>query len=142
MADANLTQAEADALSAMEKRCADEEVRYYPGLGGVVSVPLLSGDRREAFLLDVRRGPNRPCQGDVPEQGARGGDSDAPGPWRAVPQESGRYRDYVSSSARLPGRKRGQVGHRTPGWSLQRSNGHLANFRAVPEPLQHHRTGS
>ena len=28
----------------------------YPDLGGVISVPLFSADRRENFLLDVRRG--------------------------------------------------------------------------------------
>lgn len=56
MADIVLAQAEADALIAMHKRQADEEWRDYPVLGGAVSVPLVSLDRREAFLLDVHRG--------------------------------------------------------------------------------------
>jgi hypothetical protein len=55
VADIVLTQAEADALIAMPKRQADDEWRDYPGLGGAVSVPLVSMDRREAFLLDIHR---------------------------------------------------------------------------------------
>lgn len=56
MADANLTQAEADALTAMEKRRSDETEWQYPDLGGYVTIPLVSMDRRESFLLDLRRG--------------------------------------------------------------------------------------
>lgn len=56
MADANLTQAEGDALIAMAKYRVDMTEWNYPDLGGVISVPLFSADRRENFLLDVRRG--------------------------------------------------------------------------------------
>ena len=56
MADINLTQAEADALIAMEKRRVDDERLDYPALGGSISVPLVSLDKRENFLLDVSRG--------------------------------------------------------------------------------------
>lgn len=56
MADVNLTQAEADALTAMEKRRSDETEWRYPDLGGSVTIPLVSMDRRESFLLDLRRG--------------------------------------------------------------------------------------
>jgi hypothetical protein len=56
MADINLTQAEADALIAMEKRRLDDTRWDYPGLGGSISVPLVSKDKRETFLLDVSRG--------------------------------------------------------------------------------------
>ena len=56
MTDANLTQAEADALLAMEKRRVDDSEWVYPGLGGRITVPLASCDQREPFLLDVRRG--------------------------------------------------------------------------------------
>ena len=56
MAEFILTQAEADALFAMEKRRADDEHRTFPGLGGSVTAPLTSLDRRESFLLDVSRG--------------------------------------------------------------------------------------
>lgn len=40
MADANLTQAEADALTAMEKRRSDDTEWQYPDLGGYVTIPL------------------------------------------------------------------------------------------------------
>lgn len=56
MADINLTQAEADVLIAMEKHRLDDERQDYPGLGGSISVPLVSHDKRENFLLDVSRG--------------------------------------------------------------------------------------
>lgn len=56
MSDTSLTQAEADALLAMEKHRADEHERDFPDLGGGLVVPLISGDGRERFLLDLRRG--------------------------------------------------------------------------------------
>ena len=56
MPDLNLTQAEADALLAMEKRRVDEQHWTYPGMGGRIEVPLISSNRREAFVLDVSRG--------------------------------------------------------------------------------------
>lgn len=56
MAEINLTQAEADALIAMQKHRVDETPWDYPGLGGAVSIPLVSRNRREQFLLDLRRG--------------------------------------------------------------------------------------
>lgn len=56
MADINLTQAEADALIAMEKHRLDDERWDYPGLGGSINIPLVSADKREDFLLDVSRG--------------------------------------------------------------------------------------
>ena len=56
MADANLSQAEVDALIVMEKRRSDDTEWNYPDLGGYVTIPLVSIDRRESFLLDLRRG--------------------------------------------------------------------------------------
>jgi hypothetical protein len=56
MADINLTQAEADELITMEKLRVDDTRWDYPGLGGLISVPLVSRDKRENFLLDVGRG--------------------------------------------------------------------------------------
>lgn len=56
MADINLTQPEADALIAMEKHCTDDTRYSYPNLGGLISVPLQSSDKREQFILDVQRG--------------------------------------------------------------------------------------
>ena len=56
MADTNLTQAEADVLIAMEKHRSDDTEWVYPDLCGHVTIPLVSIDRREPFLLDLRRG--------------------------------------------------------------------------------------
>jgi len=56
MADVILTQAEADALIALAKHRVDATEWDYPDLGGAISVPLVSADRREPFLLDLRRG--------------------------------------------------------------------------------------
>jgi hypothetical protein len=56
MVELNVTQAEADALIAMPKIRANENVWNFPGPGGSVSVPLLSENKRENFLLDVSRG--------------------------------------------------------------------------------------
>ncbi len=56
MADINLTQAEADALIAMEKHRANDERTAFPVGGQSVIIPLQSADRREHFLLDISRG--------------------------------------------------------------------------------------
>ena len=55
MMDSNLTQAEAEALLALEKRRVDTTQWDYPDFGGRVTVPLTSTDGRESFLLDLRR---------------------------------------------------------------------------------------
>ncbi len=56
MAEFILTQAEADALIAIAKHRVDGTEWDYPALGGAVSIPLISDNRREQFLLDLRRG--------------------------------------------------------------------------------------
>lgn len=56
MAEINLTQAEADALIAMEKHGTDDGHYSYPNLGGLLTLPLRSADKREEFMLDVHRG--------------------------------------------------------------------------------------
>ena len=56
MADMNLTQAEADALIAMEKHRINEERSDFPMGGQSLILPLQSPDRREQFLLDLSRG--------------------------------------------------------------------------------------
>ncbi|OGQ51845.1 MAG: hypothetical protein A3J24_03765 [Deltaproteobacteria bacterium RIFCSPLOWO2_02_FULL_53_8] len=56
MAEIILTQAEADALISREKRRIDDKRWDYPGLGGSISIPLVSSDKRENFLLDIGRG--------------------------------------------------------------------------------------
>lgn len=56
MSDINLTQAEADLLIAMEKHRANDDRWEYPDFGGSISIPLVSPDRRENFVLDLYRG--------------------------------------------------------------------------------------
>ena len=56
MATGSLTQAEADALLAMEKHRVDQTPHEYPSLGGQINIPLVSADGREPFYLDVSRG--------------------------------------------------------------------------------------
>ena len=56
MADPNITQAEADALIAMEKHRINEDRRDFPMGGQSLVLPLQSSDKREQFLLDLSRG--------------------------------------------------------------------------------------
>lgn len=56
MAELNLTQAEADALIAMEKHRVNDERSAFPMGGQSIVLPLQSPDRREQFLLDLSRG--------------------------------------------------------------------------------------
>ena len=56
MPDIDLAQAEADALIRMEKVRTSEDVWEYPGMGGGISIPLVSVDNRESFWLDISRG--------------------------------------------------------------------------------------
>ncbi|MBI4667923.1 MAG: hypothetical protein HY747_01865 [Elusimicrobia bacterium] len=51
-----LSQSEADALISMEKVRADDQSWNYPNLGGQISIPLVSKNKRENFILDVSRG--------------------------------------------------------------------------------------
>lgn len=55
MANVNLTQVEAEALIALEKRRVDATEWLYPHMGGKVMIPLISWDRREQFQLDLYR---------------------------------------------------------------------------------------
>lgn len=56
MADINLTQSEADFLLKMEKCSINENSLDLPDLGGSLSVPLTSPDKKENFVLDVSKG--------------------------------------------------------------------------------------
>ena len=56
MADINITQTEADALIATLKVRVSDETWNYPLSGGIVSIPLISQDKKESFWLDVRSG--------------------------------------------------------------------------------------
>lgn len=54
--DIILTQTEADALIALPKYKENDNTWEYPSLGGAVSIPLISADKRERFFLDVSHG--------------------------------------------------------------------------------------
>jgi hypothetical protein len=56
VADPNITQAEADALIAMEKHRINEDRKDFPMGGQSLVLPLQSSDKREQFLLDLSRG--------------------------------------------------------------------------------------
>lgn len=56
MAEIALTQAEADALIAMEKHRVTNDRHGFPMQGESLTVPLQSPDKREHFLLDLSRG--------------------------------------------------------------------------------------
>lgn len=56
MTDSKLTQAEADTLMKMEKHRSDDRQWDYPDLGRYVAIPLISANRRESFIVDLRRG--------------------------------------------------------------------------------------
>jgi len=56
MPESQLTQAEADALMAMDKAKANDLTYAYPTSGGLLMVPLISVDGREEFVMDIRRG--------------------------------------------------------------------------------------
>lgn len=56
MAEINLTQSEADFLFGIEKISIDNAEWNLPDLGGNISVPLISYNRKEHFLLDISRG--------------------------------------------------------------------------------------
>lgn len=55
MADLDITQAEADALIAMEKHCTDNKGCLFPEPGGRLAIALTSPDKRENFMLDITR---------------------------------------------------------------------------------------
>lgn len=55
MTDISLTQADADALLAMEKHRVDDTPYEYPAFGGALRISLQSPDKRETFMLDVTR---------------------------------------------------------------------------------------
>jgi hypothetical protein len=55
MADIDITQAEADALIAMEKQCVDDTKWVFPSPGDRLAIPLTWLDKRENFMLDITR---------------------------------------------------------------------------------------
>jgi hypothetical protein len=55
MADIDIPQTEADALIAMEKSRVDDRQWLFCAPGERFSIPLISADKREHFILDVSR---------------------------------------------------------------------------------------
>ena len=55
MIELDLTQAEADALLAMEKLSERSEITNFPVPGERIAIPLVSSNKREKFFLDVSR---------------------------------------------------------------------------------------
>jgi hypothetical protein len=55
MADIDLSQAEADALIAMDKQRVDDRSWVFPNPGDRLAIPLSSLDKRENFMLDITR---------------------------------------------------------------------------------------
>ena len=51
----DLSQTEAEWLIGLEKRRVDDKEWNYPSLGGGISIPLVSFDEKEQFMLDIRR---------------------------------------------------------------------------------------
>ena len=56
MSETGLSQNDADALLVIEKHRESDRSWTFPALGGKLSIPLISYDRREHFLLDFSRG--------------------------------------------------------------------------------------
>ena len=56
MSDADISQAEAEALISMEKHRVGDELIDFPMPGDGLVIPLVSADKRESFLLDINRG--------------------------------------------------------------------------------------
>ena len=54
-----LTQSEADALIDMRKKLAKKEVYNFPPAGEILTIPIISVDERESFLIDINRGSIR-----------------------------------------------------------------------------------
>jgi len=52
----DLTQSEADRLILTEKLAINQKPWDFPVLGGSISIPLISQDKRDNFFLDINRG--------------------------------------------------------------------------------------
>ena len=48
-----LTQSEANILIDMQKKRAKEEMYNFPLAGGILTIPIISVDERESFLIDI-----------------------------------------------------------------------------------------
>lgn len=50
-----LSQAEADHLFTLKKIRVDDKAYSYPVLGGAISIPIVSLDKKEDFILDIHK---------------------------------------------------------------------------------------
>jgi len=50
-----LTQSEADALIALKKKRTSNDTYSFPYSGEILTIPIISIDGRESFLLDINR---------------------------------------------------------------------------------------
>lgn len=51
-----LTQSEVDALIAIQKKRAEERLYNFPLAGDTLTIPIISVDEKESFLIDINRG--------------------------------------------------------------------------------------
>ena len=71
MVEYDLTQTEANYLQSMAKHRVDDTQWTYPGLGGGLSIPLVSENGKEHFFLDIRRGRVNLAKGSYQNRGRR-----------------------------------------------------------------------
>jgi len=50
-----LTQSEADALISLKKKRTSNDTYSFPSSGAILTIPIISIDGRESFLLDINR---------------------------------------------------------------------------------------
>jgi hypothetical protein len=117
MADIDITQAEADALIAMEKLRADDEDCTFPEPGGRLAIALISPEKRENFMLDITRGQIKLTEATY-QNGARQAivlmRLDLDGPPHRNPDDQEIPCPHLHVSSCLPRRLRRQVGHPSP----------------------------
>ena len=111
MADINLTQADADALIAMEKHRATDEQTDFPVGGESKVLPLQSADKRERFLLDLSRGRINLQKVKMQTRGRQVVVLVRLDLGRCSTSQPGRRRDTSAPSSRLSRRLRRQVGY-------------------------------
>jgi hypothetical protein len=55
MSEYDIKQSEADYLLGLEKYAEDDKVWIFPTMGMKIEIPLNSSDKKEKFILDVKR---------------------------------------------------------------------------------------
>jgi hypothetical protein len=88
MADIEITQAEADALMQMEKRCAEEKEWLFPAPGQRLAIPLTSIDKREKFYARRNPRPDKAYKSEIPKPGTASDHPDAAGYRRSTASKS------------------------------------------------------